>query len=39
MAVLEDFSLSHVAARAELRALVTALALPRWDAAAPAPVA
>jgi len=32
MAVLEDFSLSHVAARAELRALVTALALPRWDA-------
>ena len=39
MAVLEDFSLSHVAARAELRALVTALALPRWDAAAPAPQA
>jgi len=35
MAVLEDFSLSHVAARAELRALVTALALPRWDEAAP----
>jgi len=39
MAVLEDLSLSHVAARAELRALVTALALPRWDAAAPAPQA
>ena len=30
--VLEDFSLSHVAARAELRALVGALKLPGWAA-------
>jgi chromosome partitioning protein len=38
ISVLEDFSLSHVAARAELRALVTALMLPGWDkSAAPAP--
>lgn len=29
---LEDFSLSHVGARAELRALITALNLPGWDA-------
>ena len=29
---LEDFSLSHVGARAELRALIGALALPGWDA-------
>lgn len=29
---LEDFSLSHVAARAELRALVSALKLPGWAA-------
>lgn len=29
---LEDFSLSHVGARAELRALVAALNLPGWDA-------
>lgn len=35
IAVLEDFSLSHVAARAELRALVTALALPGWERATP----
>jgi chromosome partitioning protein len=28
---LEDFSLSHVGARAELRALLAALALPGWD--------
>jgi chromosome partitioning protein len=39
VAVLEDFSLSHVAARAELRALVTALALPGWERAQPAPQA
>lgn len=31
-AALEDFSLSHVGARAELRALIAALALPGWDA-------
>ena len=30
---LEDFSLSHVAARAELRALIGALNLPGWDTA------
>ena len=30
---LEDFSLSHVGARAELRALVAALALPGWNPA------
>ncbi len=30
---LEDFSLSHVAARAELRALIGALNLPRWETA------
>ena len=32
-AALEDFSLSHVAARAELRALLAALNLPGWDPA------
>ncbi len=30
---LEDFSLSHVGARAELRALLAALGLPGWNAA------
>lgn len=30
---LEDFSLSHVGARAELRALIAGLNLPGWDAA------
>ncbi len=30
---LEDFSISHVGARAELRALLAALALPGWDPA------
>jgi chromosome partitioning protein len=29
---LEDFSLSHVGARSELRALVAGLNLPGWDA-------
>ena len=33
---LEDFSLSHVAARAELRALIGALNLPGWDTKAAA---
>lgn len=32
-AALEDFSLSHVAARTELRALIAALNLPGWHAA------
>ena len=30
---LEDFSLSHVAARGELRALIAGLSLPGWEAA------
>ena len=30
---LEDFSLSHVGARAELRALLAGLNLPGWDTA------
>ena len=29
---LDDFSLSHVGARAELRALINGLTLPGWDA-------
>ncbi|WP_419816484.1 division plane positioning ATPase MipZ [Glacieibacterium sp.] len=36
---LEDFSLSHVAARAELRALIGGLALPGWDTATAAAAA
>ncbi len=35
--VLDDFSLSHVGARAELRALLQGLKLPGWDPAALAP--